>query len=305
MVGGASYSLSPYNRATDALRQPGSAFKPFVYLTAFEHGHKPSDIMHDGPVNIRGWKPEDYEGKYRGDISLQQAFAISSNSVAVQLTAEVSAKAVSRTAKRLGIETPLQAVASLALGTSVVTPLELTAAYVPFANGGQGVTAHGILRIRTKSGKVLWQRKASGLGVVITPPNLRAMTDLMSEVITAGTGKAAKLEDRPVAGKTGTTQDYRDAWFVGFTAELICGVWIGNDDNAPMIHATGGTLPARIFKRFMLDAEEGLPLRPLPGAQEAAPESEDASDRTVPTEKDKNPKPTDSFQSLLDRLFGT
>jgi len=304
MVGGASYVASPYNRATDAMRQPGSAFKPFVYLTAFEHGHKPSDVMHDGPVDIRGWKPEDYEGKYRGDISLTQAFAISSNSVAVQLTAEVSPKAVARTAKRLGIETPLQAVSSLALGTSVVTPLELTAAYVPFANGGVGVTVHGILRIRTKSGKVLWQRKPSGLGAVMAPQNLSAMTELMTQVVTSGTGKAAKLEDRPVAGKTGTTQDYRDAWFVGFTADLICGVWIGNDDNSSMIHATGGTLPARIFKRFMTGAEEGLPVRPLVGAAVA----EAGADQTAtPAEEGskKDEKPADSFQSLLDRLFGT
>jgi len=193
---------------------------------------------------------------------------------------------------------------------SLVPPLELTAAYVPFANGGVGVIAHGILRIRTKSGKVLWQRKPSDLGAVIAAENLTAMTDLMTQVVSSGTGKAAQLEDRPVAGKTGTTQDYHDAWFVGFTADLICGVWIGNDDNAPMIHATGGTLPARIFKRFMVGAEQGFAVRPLTAAQAVAsaeaPEQDAAEQSATPdAEKNKEKKPADSFQSLLDRLFGT
>jgi len=314
MVGGSSYSQSPYNRATDALRQPGSAFKPFVYLTAFEHGHKPSDVMHDGPVDIRGWKPEDYEGKYRGDISLREAFAVSSNSVAVQLAAEVSPKAVAHTAKRLGIETPLQAVSSLALGTSVVTPLELTGAYVPFANGGTSVTPHGIVRIKTKSGKVLWERKAAEGSQVITPENLAAMTELMSDVVNTpiGTGKNARLEDRAVAGKTGTTQDYRDAWFVGFTADLVCGVWIGNDDNSPMNRASGGTMPARIFKSFMAGAEQGLPARPLAGAQVVAAAEQTPEQSEQPPEQQAQQQPpaqkakkADSFQALLDRLFGT
>jgi len=292
MVGGASYAQSPYNRASDAQRQPGSAFKPFVYLTALESGRKPTDVMNDGPVEIRGWKPEDYDGKYRGMVSLSEAFAISSNSVAVQLTNQVGPKAVARTAKRLGIETPLLAVSSLALGTSVVTPLELTAAYAPFANGGNAVTPYGIVSIKTKTGKLLWQRQPGGAAPVVSPGDLAAMTGMMSEVVENGTGKAARLDERPSAGKTGTTQDYRDAWFVGFTADLVCGVWVGNDDNAPMRHATGGTLPARIFKRFMEDAENGLPVRPLAGAP-AAPE--ETPQQAAP----------DSFQQLLNRIFGT
>jgi penicillin-binding protein 1A len=288
MVGGASYAQSPYNRAVDAQRQPGSAFKPFVYLTAFERGRKPTDILNDGPINIRGWKPEDYEGKYRGPVSLREAFAISSNSVAVQLTAEVSPKAVAHTAKRLGIETPLQAVSSLALGTSVVTPLELTSAYVPFANGGLAVTPYGIISIKTKSGKVLWQRKPADAAQIVSPQNVVQMNELMGDVVAYGTGKAARLDDRPTAGKTGTTQDYRDAWFVGFTADLVCGVWIGNDDNTPMVRATGGSLPARIFKSFMQDAEHGRPVQPLPGGP-ALPQQQQP----------------DEFQQLLDKLFGT
>jgi len=289
MVGGVSYEQSSYNRATDALRQPGSAFKPFVYLTALEHGRKPTDMMNDEPVSIRGWKPEDYEGKYKGAISLAEAFAISSNSVAVQLTAETGPGAVARTAKRLGIETPLQAVSSLALGTSVVTPLELTGAYVPFANGGRSVIAHGIVSIRTQSGKLLWQAKAPDPDQVVAPDHLAAMTGLMTGVVDYGTGKAARLDDRPSAGKTGTSQDYRDAWFVGFTADLVCGVWVGNDDNTAMLHSTGGKLPARIFKSFMTDAEEGQPVRPLAGQPNPG-----------------QPQPaTDPFQDLLNKLFGT
>jgi penicillin-binding protein 1A len=303
MVGGNSYAQSPYNRATDALRQPGSAFKPFVYLTAFEQGRKPTDVMNDGPVNIRGWKPEDYEGKYRGEVSLREAFAISSNSVAVQLTQEVSPKAVAHTAKRLGIETPLLAVSSLALGTSVVTPLELTAAYAPFANGGLAAHPYGIVVIKTKSGKVLWRRKASTPAQVVSPDALTAMTELMGDVVSYGTGKAARLDDRPSAGKTGTTQDYRDAWFVGFTADLVCGVWIGNDDNSAMIRATGGSLPARIFKSFMSGAEQGLPVKPLAGASPVVAENTaDQSAEGAQAAPDSKP---DSFQQLLDKLFGT
>ena len=297
MVGGSSYQQSPYNRATDAQRQPGSAFKPFVYLAAFEHGHNPTDIMNDGPVDIHGWKPSDFEGDYQGNIPLTKAFAESSNSVAAQLTAEVGPATVARTAKRLGIDTPLMAVSSLALGTSVVTPLELTAAYAPFANGGEGVVPFGIISIRTKDGKVLWQRKNSGIGQVVSASNVTKMVGLMSEVMATGTGKSARLPDRPSAGKTGTTQDFHDAWFVGYTADLVCGVWLGNDDNTPMKHAVGGGLPAHIWMSFMEDAERGLPARPLAGQTVTA-------SAATPTTEEK-PAESDGIQGLLDRLFGT
>ena len=295
MVGGASYEQSPYNRATDALRQPGSAFKPFVYLAALEHGRKITDVMNDGPVDIHGWKPSDFEGEYEGEITLAKAFAVSSNSIAAQLTAEVGPKVVARTAKRLGIDTPLMAVSSLALGTSAVTPLELTAAYATFANGGEGVAAFGIETIRTKRGKVLWRRKAADIGQVVSPDNLAALTEMMTQVVGYGTGKAARLDERPSAGKTGTTQDYHDAWFVGFTADLVCGVWIGNDDNAPMKKATGGGLPAHIFKAFMEDAEAGLPVKPLPGQVPTV---------TSLTDEQKKSEPS-SLEDLLNKLFGT
>src|SRR5580692_1452326 len=194
MVGGRSYAQSPFNRATDAKRQPGSAFKPFVYLTAFEQGHKPDETMMDGPVAIRGWKPGNYEGHYEGEITLTRAFAKSSNAVAAQLTDAVGAANVARTAHRLGIVSKLDAVPALALGVSVVTPLELTTAYAPFANGGEGVIAHGIVSIKTKSGKLLYMRKGSGPGRVVSAENAAMVTRLMVETVTTGTGKNARLD---------------------------------------------------------------------------------------------------------------
>jgi penicillin-binding protein 1A len=308
MVGGRSYEASSYNRATDAMRQPGSAFKPFVYLAAFEHGRTPDDVMNDGPVDIHGWKPSDYEGKFQGAMSLTNAFAKSSNVIAAQLTTEVGAAVVARTAHRLGIASPLEAVSSLALGTSTVTPLELTSAYIPFANGGHGTNAFSIIRIRTRAGKVLYERQSSGLGEVMSPTSAAQMTRLMVETVTSGTGRAARLEGRPTAGKTGTTQDFHDAWFVGFTADLVCGVWIGNDDNAPMLHATGGTLPAKIFHAFMTNAEAGLPVRQLAGSiAVAASDPSPLPDGAMPTEPDAPPAPDakpDGIGGLIDKIFG-
>ena len=303
MVGGRSYSESSFNRASDAERQPGSAFKPFVYLTAFEHGHTPDDIMRDGPVDIHGWKPSDFEGEFQGDITLTKAFAESSNVIAAQLTDQVGAKEVARTARRLGIISPLAEVSSLALGTSGVTPLELTGAYVPFANGGEGVLPFGIVSIRTKGGKILYERKGSALGAVMSPANNAAMTKLMVETVTTGTGKAARLDERPSAGKTGTTQDSHDAWFVGFTADLVCGVWIGNDNSAPMhktrdLTATGGGVPAHIWHAFMEDAEKGLPAQPLIGTTLVA-----QADAQSPPQTDDDKKP-DAFERILSGIFG-
>jgi penicillin-binding protein 1A len=307
MVGGRNYGGSGFNRATDAVRQPGSAFKPFVYLTALEHGHAPDETANDGPVDIHGWKPTDFEGHFKGQIPLIQAFADSSNSVAAQLTDEVGAKEVARTARRLGIASPLAEVSSLALGTSGVTPLELTGAYAPFANGGNGVTPFGVLKVKTRSGKLLYARKSSTIGGVMSVNDNMQMTRMMLEVTATGTGKAARLEDRPTAGKTGTTQDFRDAWFVGFTADLVCGVWIGNDNNAPMKKATGGTLPAHIFHAFMSDAEQGLAPRALAGtalmasAAEAASSDAPVADQPAPEEKKSEP---DTLQKLLNGIFG-
>jgi len=305
LVGGRSYSASPYDRATDAKRQPGSAFKPFVYLTALEHGHTLTDTLDDKPVAFGKWRPNNYENRYEGEVTLAHAFAKSSNSAAAQLTVEVGPKAVARTAHRLGIVSHLMAVPSLALGTETVTPLELVSAYLPFANGGAGAAPYAIREIRTKTGHVLYWRKLPASTRVMSAEHAADMARLMVGTVTEGTGRAARLPERPSAGKTGTTQDFRDAWFVGFTSDYVCGVWLGNDNNAPMKHASGGTLPARIFKSFMEDAERGLPAEQLTSIRLAPPPvsvvpvaSQAATD--APQESEHH----SAFEDLLNSLFG-
>jgi penicillin-binding protein 1A len=315
LVGGRSYDESPFNRATEAMRQPGSAFKPFVYLAALEHGHKPGDEVFDGPVTVGNWRPDNYEGEYEGTITLAHALAHSSNSASVRLTDEVGPATVVSVAHRLGINAALHAVPSLALGTSEVTPLELTSGYAAFANGGTGVAPYVITRIRTISGKVLYERPGTSAARVMSPENNAEMTQMMMGTVFDGTGKAAALSGRAIAGKTGTSQDYRDAWFVGFSADYVCGVWIGNDGGAPMKKATGGGLPARIFKAFMTDAERGLPPQPLAGmvliaADEPPPElPPEVSSPTSSDPVDEPPKSQrdndliNAFEKLLDKLF--
>ncbi|MEW5726771.1 MAG: PBP1A family penicillin-binding protein, partial [Pseudomonadota bacterium] len=252
LVGGADYDDSQFNRATQARRQPGSAFKPFVYLAALEHGLAPHDVFDDAPIKLGKWSPGNYNGRFEGPVTLHHAFAQSTNTVAVRLIDEVGPPRVVAAAHRLGISSALGNDASLALGTSEVTLLELTTAYAPFANGGDGVAAFGIDRVTDPDGRVIWSRQGGGFGPVIGPDTLAGMHEMMRAVVEEGTGKAARL-DRPAAGKTGTTQDYRDAWFMGFTADYVAGVWLGNDDQRnEMKKVTGGGLPAQLWKTVML-----------------------------------------------------
>ena len=238
-------------------------FKPFVYLTAMEKGLSPDDVFEDAPIRLGNWSPGNYTGKYLGPVTLRQALAESINTVAVRLVEQVGPSKVIATARRLGITSDLRNDATLALGTSEVSLLELTNAYASFANGGMGVTAYAVSQISDPAGKVLYQRQGGGFGQVISPAALARMHDMMGAVISQGSGKAAKL-DRPVAGKTGTTQDYRDAWFMGFTADYVAGVWMGNDDyRIEMKKVTGGGLPAQLWKQIMVAAHKGLPVRPL------------------------------------------
>lgn len=264
LTGGKDYDDSQFNRATQGLRQPGSAFKPFVYLAAMEQGLAPQDIYDDAPIKLGKWSPGNYNGRFEGQVTLRHAFSHSTNTVAVRLIEDLGPARVVATAHKLGITSPLGKDASLALGTSETSLLELTQAYAPFANGGYGITAYGIESVTTPEGQVLWSRQGAGIGKVMSDQALASMHDLMSAVLTEGTGKAARL-DRPAAGKTGTTQDYRDAWFMGFTADYVAGVWLGNDDQRnEMKKVTGGGLPAQLWKSVMLSAHQGLPVHALP-----------------------------------------
>ncbi|MGI9400556.1 MAG: transglycosylase domain-containing protein [Rhizobiaceae bacterium] len=265
LVGGGEYAESQFNRASDAKRQPGSAFKPIVYLTALEAGRTPETIRNDRPVKIGRWTPENYKREYNGNVTLKTALSKSLNTVAAQLVMEVGPKSVVETARRLGIRSKLQANASIALGTSEVSLMELTAAYAPFSNGGYSVTPWLIRRIRSSDGKVLYERQEAGSRQVVRQRELGMMNTMMSEVLKSGTGGAARISGWQAAGKTGTTQNSRDALFVGYTANLVTGIWYGNDDGSPMNKVTGGSLPAQSWSRFMSLAHEGVPVADLPG----------------------------------------
>jgi penicillin-binding protein 1A len=262
MVGGRSYEESQFNRAVQARRQPGSAFKPFVYLAALEQRLTPRTQIDDSPIVVDGWQPRNVNGRYKGEVTLKRALAESINTVAVKLSERVGRDKVREVARRLGITSPLTGNPSIALGTSEVSLLELTGAYLPLANAGRGGAPFAVTEIRTRGGRVVYRRQPWPDDRVVATHNVAQMDEMLSEVIGSGTGKAASLGSRPAAGKTGTTQDYRDAWFIGYTADLVAGVWLGNDDNAPM-HTGGGDMPARIWRQFMVVASRDLPVRPL------------------------------------------
>ena len=269
MVGGKSYKRSQFNRVTKAKRQPGSAFKPFLYLAAVEQGYGPDSVEVDEPVKIGDWQPENYKHKYLGQVTLEKALALSLNTVAAKLVSYIGPQSVVATAHRLGITSELGNDVSIALGTSEVTLLELTGAFAPFANNGYPVAPYAIRRIVTRDGQVLYDRKGEGYAQAITDFDLGAMNRMMRAVVSYGTGKKAQFGNFEIAGKTGTSQDYRDAWFIGYTADLIAGVWIGNDDNSPTEKVTGGSIPAAIWKDVMVLAHRDLTPRPLPGNEDA------------------------------------
>lgn len=264
MVGGRSYGASQFNRSTQARRQPGSAFKPFVYLAALEHGRTPLWRVSDASIDIDGWQPANFNRKREGEVTLAKALAESVNTVAVRLAESVGRDAVIEAARRLGIASPLEPVASLALGTQEVTLLELTGAYLPFATGGEVARIHGIERIVTRQGRVLYSVRSTPRTRVITPRDAGAMNAMLREALLHGTGARARLPDRDAAGKTGTSSNFRDAWFVGYTADLVTGVWVGNDDGSPMRGVTGGGLPTEIWRAYMTRATSVYPARPLP-----------------------------------------
>jgi penicillin-binding protein 1A len=323
MVGGRNYAESQYNRAVTAKRQPGSAFKPFVYLTAIEAGLTPETIRQDAPLDVKGWKPENFSHEYFGAVTLTQALAMSLNTVAVRLGLEVGAKNVVRTAHRLGISSKLEANASIALGTSEVSLTELVGAYTPFANGGLAVSPHVVTKIRTTEGKVLYERQPEQPNQVIEPRSVAMMNTMMEETLLSGTAHKAELPGWTAAGKTGTSQDFRDAWFIGYTSNLVTGVWLGNDDNSPTKKATGGGLPVEVWTRFMKAAHQGVPVAALPNSQSGpfsnlaqiasqisaptppAPLAASGANRPPPTRASVRPEAAGGLDGwLMDRLFG-
>ncbi|MCA0418509.1 MAG: PBP1A family penicillin-binding protein [Proteobacteria bacterium] len=314
LIGGRDYTKSQFNRATAARRQPGSSFKPFVYLTAVEKGMTPDTIRDDAPVSIKGWEPENYSRNYRGPVTLATAMQHSLNTVAARLIQEVTPREVIRTAQRLGINSALQPNLSLALGTSEVTPLELTAAYATFANGGQSVLPYVIREVRQTNGKVVYARKAAGLGPVIQPQNLAMINTMFNGVMNGGTGSKFNISGWQVGGKSGTTQDYGDAWFVGFTAKLVTAVWVGNDDNSKMKRVTGAGLPGEIWGKYMKAAHAGAQPIPLPGgfwqgAPKAIGDGAPVADARVPAQAQPQGdsgwvRPAPQEKNFFERLFG-
>ena len=267
IMGGRDYDASAFNRATQARRSPGSAFKPFVYLTALEQGLARDTIRNDEPIAIEDWAPENFDGSFAGPVTLQGALVRSLNTVAVSLGQEVGLPSVISTAQRLGINSPLQPNASLAIGTSEVTPLELTAAYASFASVGFRAVPYTVTEVRQADGNVLYRRAQWQPQRVISEDIALEMNAMLYEVVVSGTGRGAALRGREIGGKTGTSADFRDAWFVGFSPELVAAVWVGNDDSSPMNKVTGGALPAQIWSGFMQAALKGTRPSKLPRAE--------------------------------------
>jgi penicillin-binding protein 1A len=315
LVGGRNYAESQFNRAIAARRQPGSAFKPFVYLTALEHGLTPDTVREDKPISVQGWRPENFEHEYLGPVTLTQGLANSLNTVSVRLTMEVGPAAVVRTAYRLGIESKLEPNASIALGTSEVSVIELVSAYATFANGGLAVAPHVVERIRSNDGKTLYTRATQALGRIVDARIIGMMNTMMRETLVNGTARRADLPGWLAAGKTGTSQDFRDAWFIGYTSRLVTGVWLGNDDNSPTKKAVGGGLPVEIWSRFMRTAHQGFAPSALPGLNEGgwftppapvqaqAPRGSDETGAGAAAERGNQRNSGLDFW-LLDKLFG-
>jgi penicillin-binding protein 1A len=264
LVGGTNHATAPYNRAVNARRQAGSAWKPFVYLTALEQGRTPDTPVVDEPVTINGWTPSNYEvGSYLGPITLETALAKSVNTVAARLADEVGRPAVAQTARRVGIVSTVNTDPAMALGTTLVSPLELTQAYAAFSNGGSRVQAYGIERIRS-GGQVIYQKRAAQPVPAIANPALSELNRMLRTVVVGGTGGRAAVPGYDLAGKTGTTSDYKDAWFCGYTGSFASCAWMGRDDARPMARISGATAPAQMWRSFMTTALKRAPTQAIP-----------------------------------------
>ncbi|MCC5996478.1 MAG: PBP1A family penicillin-binding protein [Oceanicaulis sp.] len=307
MAGGADYARSPFNRAVSARRQPGSAFKPFVYAAAFEGGLTPDDVFEDRPVRYGSWAPENFNNRYEGEMTLETAFARSSNAVAVQVSEATGRGWVLRTARRLGVTSAIANTPSAALGAYEVTPLELIGAYLPFMNGGRAAEPYAVTAIEAPDGRVIWSREDAPGPVVLAGRVVADMDRVFAAAVETGTGRAARAPGRAVRGKTGTTNGHRDAWFAGWSEGLAAVVWMGNDDFSPTEDALGGAGPAQIFARFInaapvypapLDALLIQPARaddPIAALLEAPQES---------SEPEPEPATPDPIAALLGRISG-
>lgn len=281
MVGGRDYGASQFNRATDAYRQPGSSFKPYVYTTALLNGYTPNSVVVDGPVCIGNWCPQNYGHSYSGSVTLTQAITRSINVVPVKLSIEIGRREqpkapnpakvgrakIVEVARRFGLKAPLPDTPSLPIGSDEVTVLEHAVAYATFPNRGKAVTPHAVLEVRTGAGDLVWRWDRDGPKPrQAIPASVAAdMAGMMSHVVSEGTARRAALDGIPTAGKTGTTNAYRDAWFVGYTGNFTCAVWYGNDDYSPTNRMTGGSLPAQTWHDIMLAAHQGVEVREIPG----------------------------------------
>lgn len=276
MVGGHSYMKSQFNRATQAERQPGSAFKPFVYLAAFNADLKPWEDRIDAPITVEGWTPRNFSKTFRGNLTLEAAFALSINTVAVIIAEEIGRERVIETANSVGLS-GLKSFPSLSLGAQNVTLLDLTAAYLPFANWGYFIAPHGIEMITTQSKTPVYIPEAPSRRRILSIEVQGHMNRIMRQAVKGGTGRRAQIKGREIGGKTGTTNDYRDAWFVGYVPNFVTGVWVGADDFTPMQRVTGGSIPAKIWQHMMSDYLEGKPFVPLPMSRPDSFEHESAS----------------------------
>jgi penicillin-binding protein 1A len=274
MVGGRDYGASQFNRATDAMRQPGSSFKPYVYAAALEHGFKPESIVVDAPICLGNWCPHNYSGGYSGSMTLTAALTRSINTIAVRLSIAIGdgnpklgRNRIVETARRMGITSPMPDTPSLPIGADAVTMLEHVGAHAAFPNLGMAVKPHAILEVRTGDGNLIWRFDRDGPKPKRALPThvAASMIKMMNSVVESGTARRARLDGIAAAGKTGTTNDYRDAWFMGYTGNFVCGVWFGNDDYTSTNRMTGGSLPAMTWRTIMDYAHQGIEVRQLPG----------------------------------------
>ena len=306
MTGGRDYGESQFNRATDAQRQPGSAFKPYVYAAALMSGkYTPSSVVLDGPICIGNWCPQNYGHSFSGPVPLINALTRSLNTVAVRLAEAVGRDKIVALMRKMGVTSEIKITRPLPLGAADLTVIEMTRAYAHFASGGLSVDSHATVEIRTPQGQIVWRYDADGpKRQTILPPNvIEGMNTMLNSVTENGTARRALIDGVKVAGKTGTTNSYRDAWFMGFSGNFVCGIWLGNDDYTPTRNMTGGSLPAMTWQKVMAYAQQGVETKPIPGLKgEPAPKLEEARASTGPNFVE-SPRPITLSQRTSERLL--